>query len=880
MTLAMLRRFALWVRALLGRSGLERELDEELRYHLENETARQVAGGMAPDDARLAARRFFGNVEILKDAVRDGWGLRRLQELGQDVVYAMRSFARAPAFALTVIGTIALGLGLNSTIFTIFNTYVLRPLPVRDPAALYEPTLVDRNGGTRHFTWPEYLALHDHPVFTGTFGYRFLLGRMDGAPVFLQMVTADYFSMLGVGAELGRTLLPEDAAAPGSAPVVVLSDQLWHSRFGADPGILGRRVTINGRSLEVVGVAQSGFRGQGVPIDCWVPLTFAASLQGGADIFGPAAPPALLAIGRLRPGIDPDRARAALETWARAITADQPDSVRASGILLEWRGTMVPLNRDIVSAAVPIAVAFLLVMLIACANVANMMLARGLARQREIGIRLSLGAARARLIRQLLTESVVLAVPAAAAGYGLSRITLGVGARIMFASLPAEFAPLIHLVPMPPDWRVMGFMLGTAVFAAVVFGLAPALQATRADVVQATRGNLDTPTRTAGLRHALVVAQITACGVLLIVAGVLLRGARQMEHLDAGVRSRDAIEITVSPASRARVLEALRREPDVALIAAGRSMPFGGIFTSAPFAAELPAGRTVTGGYNLVTSTYFSVLDIPIVRGRSFTETEARGRAPVAVVSEGAAAALWPGGDPLGRTVRVARDVATLRDSPLAPYRSATVIGVSRNAAAGWLGLRREWPVVYYPTDVEAANTTMLLRVVGDVERTRLSLDRSLAEIDSGAVLQIHKTEELRAVQVYPFRAAYWVATVLGAVALLLTLTGVYGVLAYVIEQRTREIGIRMALGATAGSVVRLVLGQMGRLAAIGLSLGVGLALGMSKLLNAYLFMINTFDPLGYLAGATFVLLACVAAAVVPSRRAAAVQPVTTLRHD
>jgi hypothetical protein len=274
------------------------------------------------------------------------------------------------------------------------------------------------------------------------------------------------------------------------------------------------------------------------------------------------------------------------------------------------------------------------------------------------------------------------------------------------------------------------------------------------------------------------------------------------------------------------------------------------------------------------------VLDIPILRGRDFSEAEARAGAPVAIVSEGAARALWPDGDPVGQTVRVALDPAALERGPLAPYRAATVIGVARNAVAGWLGLRREWPVIYYPTNARAPGTTILVRVHGDVERARRSIEQDLSAIDSGAVQQMHQVEELRAVQVYPFRAAYWVSSILGAVALLLTLTGVYGVLAYVLEQRTKEIGIRMALGATTRSVILLVLRQTARLAVLGIGVGVLLALGASKFLTAYLYMINTFDPLGYLGGGVAVLLACVAAAVVPSRRAATVQPVTALRHD
>ena len=869
-----MRRF--W-RSLFSRARLERELDEELRYHLDNETARNVTRGMTPEDAALAARRAMGHMDSVRETVRDGWGLRWLHELRQDVAYALRAFLRAPGFTVTVVLTIALGLGLNGTIFMVFNGYVLRPLQVRDPGALYEPFLVDRQGGIRHFTWSEFQSLKSQAVFAQSAGLRFALGRLNGQLVSIQLVTGDYFSMLGVRPALGRMIEPEDAAVPGAGAVVVLSSQLWRSRFGADSGILGRRLVIHGVSLEVVGVAEPSYLGQFVPIDCWVPLTLLAKFNG-QDLFGPDAPPGIMVMGRLASGIGAHKAVVELSAWARAVTAEQPDSDRAASVRLEPRGTMIPLNAEVLAAVLPIVVAFGLVLLIACANVGNMMLARGMARQREIGIRLSLGAGRARLIRQLLTESVLLAVPAALMGLVLARATIGVALRVVLSSTPSEFASLIHVVPLPSDARVLGFTFGSAVLAAVLFGLAPALQSTRAEVVQATRGNFDTPARSARLRSTLVVAQITVCVLLLVVAAVLLRGARHMERLDTGVRSRDAIELSVAESSRARVLERLRTEPGVSLVAAGSAMPFGGIFPRLEFRGD--SGSPVHGGFNLVTATYFTLLDIPIIRGRTFTESEARSRAAVAVVSDGAARALWPGRDAVGQTLRIALDPAELRGEPLTHYRTVTVVGVVRDAVAGWLGVSRDWPVVYYPAPLDAPGTTVLVRVAGDPGRALQRLDRDLTTVDSAAVDQIHTEAELREVQVYPFRAAYWVSSLLGGVALLLTITGVYGVLAYVVERRTREVGIRMALGASTRQIVGMVVGEMTTLAAVGIVIGTGLALGASKLLNAYLFMIDTFDSFAYAGGVAVVLLACLTAALVPSRRAARVEPVLALRHD
>jgi len=563
----VLRQLSVRLRALLRREAMEAELDEELRYHVESEIARNIARGLTPDAARFAALRAFGNSSQHKEAVRDAWGWRWLEQIGQDVRYALRGVRRAPIFALTVVLTIALGLGLNGTAFTIFDAYVLRPLSVRDPSSLYEITWVNRAGRRHAFSWPQYQELRRDPdggAFSELLAYRFISARIDSTPSFGQLVTGNFFSMLGVGAALGRTLLPSDAESPGTAPVVVLSHRAWENRYGADSQIVGKSVRVRGYPLLVVGVARAGFDGLGdVPLDFWIPLTAIDQVEDGPSLFGPKSPEMLWIVGRLRPSVTVEQAKSELMTRARVLSVGRPDAEEPLSPRLSSQATRVPLDDELLVILAPILSAFGLVLLIACANVANMMLARGMARQREIGIRLSLGAARARLVRQLLTESVILALPAAAIGYGVSRATIGLGLRLMFATMPAEFAAYIRVVPLLPDMRVLTFMLATALVAAVFFGLAPALQATRPDVVQATRGDFDTGLRPSRLRNMLVVGQITVCVVLLVSAGVLLRGARRLERVDVGVRTRDVLQIDIVEKFRPSVVARLRATPGV-----------------------------------------------------------------------------------------------------------------------------------------------------------------------------------------------------------------------------------------------------------------------------------------------------------------------------
>ncbi len=874
----MLRRLAVRVRALVGRWAAEAELDEELRYHLDREIERNVAAGVPPAEARLLSARAFGNVTYLKEEVRDSWGVGWFDALRQDIRFALRGFRRSPAFVATVVLTIALALGLNTSAFTIFDAYVLRPLAVRDAGSLYEVSVRDHRGRGARLSWQRYQVLRALPITAEGFAYAFVSARFNEHPMFGSVVSGDALRVLGATPELGRLLLDEDAAPPSGEPVMVLSYRAWQSTFGADSSIIGQTVVVHGLPVTVVGVTAKRFTGIGaVPPDFWAPLTLLSRLAGTDDPFGSRESAVLRAVLRLKPGVTERRAQAALAVWAAGATINLPDTLRWTRADLVSVATALPLTAETISIFAPAAVAFGLVLLIACANIANVMLARGIARQREIGIRLALGAAQSRLVRQLLTESTALAIAAAALGFVISRLTIDIGVRVMFASAPAAFVPHMRVAPLAPDLRVFGFLFVVSLASALAFGLFPALQATRLNLVQASRGDFDAGLRLGHLRGALVVAQIGVCSLLLIVTGILLRGARSTQRQEVGMRTHDVVALRLDARAPASVLRRLRSEPMVCDVGVSTQSPLDGVYPSLGVRAE-DDRRIEMAAYDFVDAGYFRVLGIPLLRGRLFTADEERDGAPVAIISEAAARHLWPGRDPVGQVLQLGADPP--QRSRLASLRTARVIGVSRNAVSGWMGTGLERPVIYYPTGAESAGITIIARVTGDGSQARERLDHDIAAIDPGAVDDIHTLDDFLAIQRWPFRLLSWVSSAIGAIALALTIIGIYGVLSHLVAQRTREIGIRLALGATVSLVVGQVLRQSLRYAAIGIASGAVLALAVSRLLRSFIEVVDTFDAAGYAFGVLVVFTASAVAAWAPAQRAARVNPCSALRQD
>jgi predicted permease len=894
-----LRDLKLRVRALFSPRRVERDLDDELTFHIERETRKHIASGMSPDEARMRARARFGSVTVAADECRDARGTAFFDNLVRDVLYAFRSFRRAPLVALTIMTTVGLGLGLVAVVFTILNTVIFRVDEVRDVHEMFE---VERqrsaNAEPERFTRPQFEALvRETSVFSEAFATGPEIDRwIDGRRMEGELVTGNFFHVLGVGAERGRTLTLSDDLE--TRQVIVLSHRGWSRYFASDPGVLTRTVQVNGVPFQVVGVMPESFRGLTVAApDFWAPFSLVGQfrrLPAGDENRVPAG-----IIGRLKPGVTRGQALAELAAWDARHAAERPvpsvpsaspvpsvSSVERprANLILEPRQGTIPLSTEVMLLFMPLFFAFGLVLMIGCANVANLLLARGVTRQREIGIRLAIGASRRRIILQLLTESLLLALVSAALAFGISRLALSAVIYAVTSTFPPSFGDIRLPVP-PPDWRVALFLLAGAMISTLFFALAPALHATRLELVRAMRGEVAHDARPSRARNGLVALQVTASVLLLICSAIFLRSAWSAATVDPGFRTVDIVTVTVGNEKiREAMLEAVKREQSIASIAASWPGSLGG----RPVLADGATGKsTVTQQF--VSPEYFSVLDIGIVRGRGFAPTERGASNAVAIVSESTARQLWPGADAIGQILRLEpdpkKDTRELDDLPV-PSQALVVVGIARDVPGfRFAGARMPGAGVYVPIDAEAARTALTLRVRGDSERAARVLGERFAAIDPNFG-EVATLQTIAGMEAYFLHLGFWLTLVLGALALLLTLSGLFSVLSYLVEQRTREIGVRMTLGATRQSVGALVLSQSARPVGIGLFIGGSLtaALGAALLATPAAEQIGTFvglfDPVAYAASLFTIVMACACAALIPALRAGRIDPVTALRQD
>jgi predicted permease len=890
-----LSRLKLWARAVLARRRVESDLDDELAFHLEREAQKHIARGFSPAEARTRAKARFGSVTVAADECRDVRGMGLLDNVVRDVLYAGRAFRRAPLSALTIVTTVGLGLGLVTVVFTILNAFIFRADEVRNPNELFA---VERQPSAKAepelFTRPQYEELvRETAVFAEAFAKTpdidtWIEGRRLEGP----LVTGNFFQALGVRAARGRALIPSDDE-PGGRPVIVLSHSAWVRHFDRDPGVLGRTVLVNGATFHVVGVMPEGFRGLTVAApDFWAPLALFKEFRRNRD--GRDGSAGLEVVGRLKPGLSRGQALAQLLVWDSRRAAERSGERPAMSLALESRQGTVPLSVEAILLFMPLFFAFGLILLIGCANVANLLLARGVARQREIGIRLAIGASRKRIIWQLLTENLLLALVSAALGFGISRLVLSAIVYAVTSTFPPDFGNIRLAVPAG-DWRVALFLVGGAMVSTLFFALAPALQATRFELVRAIRGEVVRDARPGRARHALVALQVTGSVLLLICAAVFLRSAWAAAAVDPGIRTADVVNVAVlNEQRRGAVLEVVRSEPSVASVAA--AWP-GGLGRRAAFAEATSAGTGRADGatgrssvtYQLVSPEYFGVLGIDLVRGRGFTQTERSASVPVAVVSESVARQMWPGRDAVGQVLRLEadpKDETREPDDPPLLSRAVVVVGVTRDVAGFRLGsVRIAGAGVYLPIDAETARTSLTIRVHGDSERTRRALVDRFAAIDPN-MGEVSTLKMFARMESYLLAIPFWLTLVLGALALLLTLSGLFSVLSYLVEQRTREIGVRMAMGATRRSIGALVLSQSARPVGIGLLLGgcltaaLGAALLATPAAEEIGASVRLFDPVAYAASLLFIVTACAGASLIPALRAGRIDPVAALRQD
>jgi predicted permease len=897
-----LRDLFLRVRALAARRRVERELDEELAFHIERDTQRHIANGLSPEDARARARARFGPVALAADQCRDARGIALVDDLARDILYAFRAYRRAPLAALTIVATIALGLGLVAAVFTFYSYFFLRLDAVQNPDELLAVTRPTGEDSSVAFTRAEYDALRrETSVFADVVAIvRSIETRIEGRPASGILVTANFFQMLGVQAALGRTFTAGDDALSAGRPIV-LSHRSWIKLFAADPTVLGRSLTVNGVPCEVVGVMPEGFRGlSGGAPDYWAPLALAAEFRqtyaGREDEI-----PVNDVVGRLKPGVSPEQATAGLRVWASGRTNLKTAGDRAAAITLQPRqGASADLLEGLVFFS-PIFFAFGLILMIGCANVANLLLARAVSRQREIGIRLSLGASRRRIIRQLLTESLILALTSAVCGFAVARICLEGALYAATTTMPPELAEQVDLGVPSADWRVLVFLMAGAIVSTAFFGLVPALQATRVELVRAIRGEVARDARPGSARHALIAVQVGASALLLICAAVFLRSAFAAALVDPGVRTSDTVMVPIAnEPRRAAIVREVMVHPSVVAVAASTlpAVAEASTFAEATVDKSVLAGATADSAetrrslavdYKFVSPEYFQLLDIDLIRGRGFTDAERAADAGVTVVSEGAARRLWPNGDAVGQVVRMAIDrPANLRQPGTSPppSRPYTVVGVARDVGGDAMFQFGSFSGVYLPIDPQSPGTSLMLRVRGDPGQARLALLDRLTRVDPALDHEVRTMRTLAGMGVYILQIAFWVTVVLGGLALALTVSGLFSVLSYLVEQRAKEIGVRMALGATTQDIALLVLSQLVRPVGFGLLAGGGLAAGLAVVLMSTPAAseigntVRVLDPMAYAASLLVIVTACVLAASVPALRAARVDPIETLRND
>ena len=852
----------------------EEDFSEELQAHLALEADRLADDGLRPEDARSAARKSFGNVLAAQERYYEAGRWTWLEQTVQDLRYAWRGLRHNPAFLATTVLTLAVGLSIVTIAFTIFNAYVLRPFAVADPSSLYRIGWRSDAAGGQSFTWAHYETLRERTdVFDALVAEAMRYGSSEGRTLSVAAVSLNYFEALAPPMRIGRPFTRAD----GEAPIAVLSDQAWGRLFARDSAALGRDLELDGRRVTVIGVLRPEFTGlDDMPRDVWVPI---------AD-----HSPRVEITGRLRAAVTPAQAQAALTPLMRPMVDDivkQRDHARGARADVSPQSTPVALTVPLLAVLSPIFAAFVLVLATACANVSNVMLARAISRHKEIAVRLSLGASRARVVRQLLTEGLLIALIAGAAGLALAAWALRAGTSVLFGSLPPSVAALARVAPLTFDRRVFLFAFAAAAATTLLFALVPALQASRTALTDALRGQRTGSLRGSRLRSVLVVGQVAVSIVLVVVALTLARNGAAVGRIPLGFDPQGVVSINVrgeedvQPLVR-RLAETLAADPRAAEVAVTGGNP---LFIRSRQVAASPSAAPAQGGtrFTFVSPEYFSILRIPVQRGRGFTAGEAASSARVAIVSHATATEFWPGADPIGRTLRIERPEGRPVEE-LPGYTEVTVVGVAGDVVSGFMVDGRDTGHIYLPmTAADPHAIALLVRPRAERALAREALQEVFRRVSPDPeIFEALPLAEMKDAQMYPLRAAAWIGALLGAIALVLSVAGLYGVLSFTLSQRTREIGIRMALGATSAAVVRLVMRQSARLAGIGALVGLAIAFAAMRALSSVIRLesISLLDVTPFIAGVLIVALATALAAFYPARRATRVDPAETLRAE
>lgn len=877
------------LRMLFRREQFDHDMDDEMRVHLELREKEYAQNGFSPEEAHMAARKNFGNALAIREVSHDSWGWAWLEHFAQDLRFAFRMFAKNPTFTAVAILTLALGIGANTAIFSVVYGVLLQPLPYKDASRLVVLNETTPRVGTVSVSYPNFLdwrqQCHAFSQIAAVNDVGFnLAGVTQPENISGEAVSPNFLSMMGVKPFLGRDFEASEEK-PGTPPVVLLSYELWQSHMGSDRNAIGRTITLDGRSFTIVGVLPRSFRSLDktdvmLPIGVW-----ATNNSEEANDRGDRGD--MVVIGRLAPNITFAQARTEMEGIAARLAKEYPASNDQFGVALQSiRDAFVS---DARPAILVLFGAVMFVLLIACANVANLFLVRGAARTKEIALRMAFGANRNRIIRQMLTESFALAFLGGILGLALA--IAGIRGIVRLIPMDALSGATVNL-----NGAVLFFAAGIVVLAAFIFGLAPAMHSTRPDVQAELKEGGRTASASAAqnkLRGALAIAEISLALILLVGAGLMMKSLYKLMSVNPGFRPNRVLTMEMDLRTQQyskdpailnfwqQVLDRVRALPGVETAATGTVVPLTGNHNRGDITVEgmaLPTpGNFPHPDFHDVSPDFISTLGIPLLRGRTFADTDKQGAPLVGLVNARLAGQYWPNDDPIGKRFMSGHPDPTGKRPP----KWITVVGVVGDTKL--YGLANPSRLEVYVSSLQSPSSHMNLVVKSRIDPT------ALTSAIRGAVASIDKDQPIFAISTMNQLVSDSVGTrritliLLGAfsgLALVLAAIGIYGVISYSVAQRTHEIGIRMALGAQHKDVLRMILRQGVKIAISGVAIGVVVSLGLTQLMSSLLFSVSAADPLTFAGVAILLVLVAMLACYIPARRALQVDPMVALRYE